>query len=299
MKKIFLRIVLLIFISLLFCKDNEKYSFIYFNSKLPGVGEEFSFPVVGEKYFRKNSDELSLNIPEIGYIQYKGFYTGIDEYFGKEGEFYKFKAIISEMETDNHVNGVEILDYYWHAMEDKSCIVYVKSDGEGLIDHIKPVDNEDDYLQEGFESIHMGVNPRRFRYPFGSGAIDVAVGSSWTASYDSRKIYVNMGSPPSLVSGQTTWTLKKVKEKKGRKIAHVNLSDEMILHANILVEFFGEKRFMVGALTGSVEGKYQWDVEDTQMLSARLITSLKGDFELDDETVSIKATRRFILKKLK
>ena len=56
---------------------------------------------------------------------------------------------------------------------------------------------------------------------------------------------------------------------------------------------------MIGTLTGSVEGKYQWDVEDTQMLSARLITSLKGDFELDDETVSIKATRRFILKKLK
>ena len=54
---------------------------------------------------------------------------------------------MTDMESNNSVNNINLKDYYREAMEGRSCYIYVKIDGNGLIDYIEPVKPEDDYLQ--------------------------------------------------------------------------------------------------------------------------------------------------------
>ena len=105
MKVFNLRIIFLFFVSLSFCGDDEKYSFI--------LGER----EVGEKLVQTHSDEISFTLPGIGYVEYVSSFTSVFEFLGSEGEFWKFKATLIDVENNNIVNGIEILDQYAAAME--------------------------------------------------------------------------------------------------------------------------------------------------------------------------------------
>ena len=287
------RILFLVIISLAFCSENEKYTFVYDD------------PVVGNITKHKVSEEISFTVPDIGYIQYAWTFTTIMEYIGKEGDFYKIKATLTELENQNYINGMEILDPYRDAMEDKPCYLFVPIHdndeifGNDEVDHIKPVNPEHDYLLDAFGGAYMNVNPIHFKYPFSRFAVNVSAGDSWYSSYDSSKIYMNIGSPPSFVFGKTTWTLKKVKEKKGRKIAYVDVIEEINLEARILAVFLNERRLIVGNGAGKMESSFKWDMADTSILSAKMATSVKGDFEMDGNTFSSTFYLRQTMKKVK
>ena len=114
-------ILFVFFTSLAFCSDNERYT----------LQHEFDYPKDGTEYIIekwKHEHEVSFNIPGIGYLKYATTYTSLHQYLGQEGEFYKFKVTGTDMETKNYVNGIEILDQYWLAMEDNPCFIYVKID---------------------------------------------------------------------------------------------------------------------------------------------------------------------------
>ena len=230
--KVFKKNILLIFfISLVFCSEDEKYSFISGGSQRLDIGEKWTF---------RNTHETSFTIPKIGFVKYSGRYVDRMETVGLEGEFWKFKATLTDIESDSYVNGIEIFDQYREAMEDNSCYLYVKSSGYAdEVHHLEPVINEDYYLQEAFEAAHMSISPKHFRYPFGIGGVDVSEGDKWTTDYDSVKFYVNMGSPSSKVSSKITRTLKKVKEKRGRKIAYIDVEELLTLELRVAVNFYG------------------------------------------------------------
>ena len=87
----------------------------------------------------KQEQEVSFNLPGIGFVKYVTSFTQLSHYLGKEGGFYKFKITVTDMKSDNYVDGIRLLDQYWLAMEDNPCYIYSKIDGNGLIDHIKPI----------------------------------------------------------------------------------------------------------------------------------------------------------------
>ena len=288
MKNIHPTFVFVFFISLVFCSDDEKYSFI--------LGE----PVVGEKSVQTHSDEISFTLPGIGYVKYVSSYTSVFEFLGPEGEFWKFKATLTDVENNNIVNGIEILDQYAEAMENNACFLYVKSGGsDDEVHHIEPVKEEDSYLLEAFEAAYISVKPNHFRYPFGIGGVDVARGDSWSFSRDSLKFYVNMGSPSSLGAIQSTVTLKKVKEKRGRNIAYIDYISDLVLDLRIAVNFLGERRLITGQASGIGNGRFKWDIEGSEFLSQRLVINLAGDFEMEGEKVFMKVFQRSIIKKAK
>ena len=250
--KVFKKNILLIFfISLVFCSEDEKYSFISGGSQRLDIGEKWTF---------WNTHETSFTIPKIGFVKYSGRYVDRMEAVALEGEFWKFKATLTDIESDSYVNGIEILDQYREAMEDNSCYLYVKSSGYDEVHHLEPVIKEDYYLQEAFEAAHMNITPKHFRYPFGIGGVDVSEGDKWTTDYDSLKFYVNMGSPSSILSSKSTRTLKKVREKRGRKIAYIDVEELLTLELRVAVNFYGEKRLMAGHATGTADGSYKWDL---------------------------------------
>ena len=291
MKNIHPTFVFVFFISLVFCGDDEKYSFISGGSQRLDVGE---------KWIYKSTHETSFTIPGLGFIKYSGKYIYTVEFLGLEGDFWKFKSTLTDMESENYVNGIEILDQFREAMEGSSCYLYVKSSGlDDTVHHIEPVNKEDYYLLEAFEAAHMNIHPDHFKYPFGRGGVDVAIGDTWTSSYDSSKIYINMGSPSSMVSAKQSTTLKKVRERRGRKIAYIEVEELLTLELRVAVNFYGEKRLMAGHATGTTDGLYRWDLDSGELLKTHVDINLVGDFEMDNETFHMKIFQRFISKIMK
>ena len=291
MKTFYTRFLLVFCISLAFCGEDEKYSFIYGGFQRLNVGENWKFKI---------SYETSFTIPGIGFIKYSNKNIETIKFLGTEGEFWKFEATLTEMESDNYVGGLKIMDQYREAMENNPCYLYVKSSGfDDLVHHIKPVKEEDAYLQEAFEAAYMNIFSRNYRYPFGRNAVDVAVGDSWNTSNDSMRFYVNMGSPPSLLSSRSTSTLKSVKERRGRKIATVERQDSTTSDLRFLVEFMGERRLLAGYATGTTDLIYKWDLDSGEMLKVHVVSNMTGNFEMDDEKINMKIFARNIYKKVK
>ena len=290
MIKKFPTIVFVLIISLALCGNNEKYSFIVNGGRVADVGTKWNY---------KKTHETSFTIPEIGFVKYSGKYIDRMEYMGIEGEFWKFKATLTDIESDNYINGIELLDQYREAMEDTPCYLYVKSSGNDEVHHIKPIKEEHAFLQEAFEAAHMNINPKHFRTIFGGPAIDVSVGDKFSFSYDSSKFYVNMGSPPSLVSSKGSWTLKKVKKKRGRKIAFLEIQELLTIDLRVAVNFLGERRLIAGHATGTKDVKYRWDLDSGEILRAIGVTNLIGNFEMDGEAFYMKIFVRNTGKKVK
>ena len=288
----------LFYISLLFCSEDEKYTFIFGGSVRQDVGEKWKYSA---------SNEMEFKIPEIGFIKYSSKNISIIEFLGVEEDFWKFKATLTDMESDNYVNKIEIMDYFREAMENNPCYLYVgvlekkrtvNKGSWGRVDHIVPVDPEDDYLQEAYRAAYMNMYPINLRYPFGYKAVNVAVGDRWMVDYHKSTFYVNMGSPPSQAMSKTTWTLKKVKNKKGRKIAIIEMQDSLILDLQISIDFLGERRLLTGHATGVSDVVYNWDIDPGEMLKTTSVTHLKGNFEMDDKEFYMRIFMRNISKKV-
>ena len=282
-------IVFVLIISLALCFEVEKYSFIVNGGHVDDVGTKWNY---------KKTHETSFTIPEIGFVKYSGQHIDRMEYMGVEGEFWKFKATLNEIESDNYIKGIKILDQYREAMEDTPCYLYVKSSGnDDVPHHIEPLKEEHAFLQEAFEAAHMSIHPKNFRTSFG-GETDVSEGDKWSYGHDSLKFYVNMGSPPSLVSSKGSYELKKVKKKRGRKIAFLEMQEIVALDLRVAVNFWGESRLITGHAAGTTDAKYRWDLDSSEIIYAHVVINLVGDFEMDGETFHMKIFQRFNTKKI-
>jgi len=295
MKKILLGIVFLSCISSVFCTDVEKYSFITKLFKEENIGKEI----------RYHSDrKLSFTIPSIGYVKYVSSFNESIKYVGKKGKFHIIESTLTEMKTENFVANVEIMDYYWQAMEGIPCRLYIER--YGTVDHIETIKEEHDYLLEAFEGAYNGMFEKNYIYPLytrveamGLKPLGKKIGESWTGDTDSSKFYFTMNSPPSFAWIEDTYKLKKVKDRRGIKIATIEESATLLLDVNIMINILGEDRFIQGRAKGTLDGIWKWDVEAGNVISARSISNLQGDFEMDDETFFSKLSREETFKLLK
>ena len=288
MKKISMRIILVFFISFVFCSENEKY--IFKNKSLSaGYKSEYNY-----------EGELSFNIPGVGYIQYGSYLNQIKEYLGKEGEFHKMQLTYTDMKTDNKVGNEEVENNFWLAMNDVPCYLYI--DSAGWVDHIEPAKKEHDYLLDAFEQEYINSGKHNFFDPFGMVHNNItakAVGESWITTFDSLRILITTNSPISYASGKNTYTLKKVKKKSGRKIAYINSIQELNVDSNVYIDFMGGGKYIVGKTKGIIDYKIQWDIEAGELLYRRLVGVSYGDFEMDGEYFTTRFDERRIYKKLK
>ena len=291
MKKISMKIILVFFISLAFCSDDEKYTLQH--------EVDYDESDVGAIFKMKQEQEVSFNLPGIGFVKYVSTYTSLSQYLGQEDGFYKFMSTVVDMESDNSVDNIKLKDYYLEATDGRPCYIYVKIDGNGLIDHVLPVDPEDDYLQQAYEDIYMGLAPRNYRYPLGYLAQNISEGGSWMSSDDSLKFYVGIGSPPSWWWSKAVWYLKDVKDKRGIKTAYIDGIDEIRTEMNLTIDIYDERRVISGSATGKRNVKLRWDVENTGEIFSRTRVQLRGDFEMDGEIFSSKFYYKLFTKRVK
>jgi hypothetical protein len=287
MKNIYLIIFSLFFISFVFCSENEKYIFIR------GSLSE------GNEYKYKIEDKISFNVPGIGYIQYGSFFNSAIKVLSKEGAFHKLQATLTDMKTDNKIGNMEVMNYYWLGMNDIPCYLYIDSDG--WIDHIEPSKKEHGYLKDGFEQAYINSRKPNYFDPFGMIQHNItpkAVGESWITTFDSVKILINLGSPVSYASGKNTYTLNKVKVKRGRKIAYISSVQELNMDNRIMVDIAGVEKYIVGKSKGIINIKIQWDIEAGVFLYERVVGTSDGDFEMDGEHFTTRFDSQNILRRV-
>ena len=151
MKIILSGIVFISCISSVFCTDDEKYSFISKIFTEENIGKEITF---------HTNRKLSFTIPSIGYVKYVSSFNESIKYVGKKGEFHILESTLTEMETENIVANVEVMDYYWQAMEGIPCRLYIER--YGTVAYIETLKEEHDYLQEAFEGAYNGMFEKNY-----------------------------------------------------------------------------------------------------------------------------------------
>ena len=291
MKKILSGIAFVSCIASVFCADDEKYSFITKLFKAENIGKEIKYHV---------NRKLSFDIPSIGYVKYVSSFNESIKYVGEKDEFHVIDSTLTEMKTENFIANVEVMDYYWQAMEGIPCRQYIER--YGTVDHIETINKKDYYLLEAFEGAYNGMFEKNYLYPFGSESIDKKIGESWgedCKTCDSSRFYFTMNSPPSFAWIEETNKLKKVKNRRGRKIATIEENATLSLDVNITIKILGEERFITGSANGTLEGIWKWDFEDDIMIYNRNISNLQGNFKMDDETFFTKLSREETHKILK
>ena len=282
MNKIPLIITLIFFISLVFC--NEKYTFLprdYVTNKM-NIGKITKTRVVEESYF---------DLPGVGSIHRMNKFISVEEYLGEKDGFLVVKVTRTDMETKNRVGPIEEIPYDYLAMEDIPCLVYIGSNGWD--DHVEPVNPDHDWLQEVFEAAYIhNTNFTNTIYPFGEEAVNVSVGDKWYDTADSIKRFLNSESPESMTSIESTYELKKVRSKRGRNIATVDIQSNMkmklnyILHCSVCEEHI----FLSGDASGSFDTKVNFDIETFEIVSHKDFGNLWGDFEMDGDNFRTKIT---------
>ena len=277
MKVFYRKILFVFFISLVLC--SEKYTLSHLSNT----------PTIVTRYIEASR---SFEIPGVGYIQYAESYIATSKYLGEKDGFHIINMTMTEMKTDNLLAGIEVENYYWIAMNNIPCLIYVNSDG--FAEHVEPVEEEYDYLQEAFERQYLN-DLHNWVYPYGQWEEDNnniittrSIGESWVSSWDSVAIYINDRSPQSWTYGKTKFTLEKVKKKKSRNIAYISTRADVTVELRAVVDFSGvsDTEFIDGIERGVFEGINKWDLDRGIEIYAKETGYLKGKFEMGEKKFS-------------
>ena len=181
--------------------------------------------------------------------------------------------------------------YDYLAMEGTSCLVYIGKDG--WTDRVEPLNPEDDFLQEVFESVYLdNADFTNIYYPYGGDAINLSIGDVWYSEVDSVRRFINSDSPESITWAYVQHKLLKVKNKKGKKIAFIESKVDVRMKLNIILTMLGERIFLTGEVQGNSEGTRRVYLEPLQLFSSKENINLEGEVEMDGEKFRLKITSR-------
>ena len=281
MKNNYLKLICALFISIVLCSEKEIYSLI------PEETEFGSGYMVKYRY----SEELAFDLPGMGRIRLINNFISNEEWLGIENGMGRMKIIRTEIEAINWIGSIEELPYEYLVMEDAPCLVYIGKDG--WPNRVEPLNPEDDFLQEVFESAYLdNSNFTNMYYPYGGDAINLSIGDVWYSRVDSVRRFINSDSPESITWAKTTHTLKKIKHRKGKKIAIVKTKTDIRMDLNIILYILGERLFLTGEVRGTGEMKTKVYLKPMQLFSSKEITDLEGEVELDGEKFRLKVTSK-------
>ena len=281
MKNNYLKLICALFISIVLCSEKEIYSLI------PEETEFGSGYMVKYRY----SEELAFDLPGMGRIRLINNYISNEEWLGKENGIGKIKIIRTEIDAANWIGSEYELPYEYLAMDGAPCLVYLKEDG--WPDRVEPINPEDDFLQEVFESAYLdNSNFSNFYYPYGSDAYNLSIGDVWYSKMDSVRRFLNSDSPESITWAYAQHKLKKLKHKKDKKIAFIETKADVRMKLNIILTMLGERIFLTGEVTGASEGIRKIYLEPLQLFSSKENINLEGEVEMDGEKFRLKITSR-------
>jgi len=254
------RIFIVFFITLLFCNDEEKYTF------LNNINE-------GHKITYKQDGIMTFSLPGMGEVKQGGNQTQLLEYLGIQGEFVLVRSTLSNITSINIIGDEVAPDYNAQTISNIPCLLYI--DINGKIDHIE-VDEQ--YLEDIFKNEYMNLSETNYIYPFGKNAVDIAVGESWTEVHDSITIFLDESGAESLMSISSVYTLDKIKNKKGINIAYI--SEKSTVNCKFIMKIRSE--WMEGMSAGTFKSSYRYDIDNGELIRDSTSGETVGEYTLAD-----------------
>ena len=183
-------------------------------------------------------------------------------------------------------------------MEDAPCLIYLNK--HGWPDRVEPLNSDHDFLQEVFESAYLNNSNFTNRYePYGINSYNLSIGDVWSSRVDSVRRFLNSDSPESITWAYAQHKLKKVKHKKGKKIAIIDTYTDVRMKLNIILQIVGERIFLTGEVKGKSEGIRKVYLKPLQLFDVRETTNLEGEVEMDGEKFRLKVTQKSFVKLVK
>ena len=165
------RVIIVFFIALLFCNEEEIYTFVN------NINE-------GHRVKYKQDDIMTFEMPGAGEVKQGGNKTQLLEYLGKQGEFFLIRSTLSKIIAINVMGDKVSSNYDSQIINNIPCLLYIDINGE--VDHLE---SEEEYMEDIFKEKYMGITPKNYIYPFGKNAVDLSKGDSWTEVNDSVTIF--------------------------------------------------------------------------------------------------------------
>ena len=254
------RVIILFFIALLFCNEEELYTFVN------NINE-------GHRVKYKQDDIMTLDVPGAGEVRKGDSKTQLLEYLGKQGEFFLVRSTLSNIIVVNIMGDKVSSDYDSRIINNIPCLLYIDINGE--VDHLE---SEEEYMEDIFNKNYLQISSKNYIYPFGKNAVDLSKGDSWTEVNDSITIFFDEVGSESLMSDSSVYTLDKIKSKKGRKIAYISAESYVKCEFRMIIS--GE--FMEGVQTGTFNSSYRFDIDAGETIIDRGSGELRGEFNILD-----------------
>ena len=168
-------------------------------------------------------------------------------------------------------------DHDMNRLADIPYILYIDSTG-----YIDDISTEFLEFEDEIRVLKMGMDVENLLYPFGIGAKNVSIGDTWISDPDSVTMFAGDGGIENYMLLESEYTLKKVKLKKGRKIATIKTKTMMNCNLSMVQ---GGKLFE-GDVNGIIKGKVLFDLDMGKMILIQSSGSLNWDFSMEDKSFS-------------
>ena len=148
-------------------------------------------------------------------------------------------------------------------------------DSSGVVDNIVGINDLAKEMGASAESFQFFMQGgQNILYPFGSDSIR-SIGDSWTITEEHDDLEEVPGfdnASGGRFKHISTYTLKKVKEKRGSTIAYINM--ESLLEMNAVTNTWDESWEI--DMKGKFKGTIRYDITQGQMLKTKMSASVKG-----------------------
>ena len=270
-------VIIVFFVTLLFCNEEEKYTFI---NKLKE----------GHRVTYKDDYIMTFNIPGMGESRQGSNHTALMEYLGERDGFYLIQSTLSNITSINILGDDISSDYDAQIINNIPCLLYIDVNGE--IDHLE---TENEYMEDIFNEKYLGMLENNYIYPFGKNAEEISVGDSWTKVRDSIIFFMDASGSESFMSTNTVYTLEKVKSKKGLKIAYISGVTSLNCEFQMIIN--GE--FMDGYTTGTFNDSYRYDIDHSELIRVTGVGKMQGEYEMLDLNFNTKFNISSTTKRIK
>jgi len=272
-----IRVVIVFFVAFLFCSEKNIHTF------KNNINEGYSV-----KY--KQDNIMTFEIPGMGEVRQGGNRVQHLEYLGKQGEFFLVRSTLSKITSINVLGGKVKSDYDSQIINNIPCLLYIDMNGD--IDHLEA---EQEYMEDIFKTEYMSLSIANYIYPFGKNAVDVSIGDSWIEAKDSIPIFLDDSGAESKMSISSTYTLDKIKNKKGINIAYI--SEISTVNCEFIMSINGE--YMEGLQTGTFNSAYRFDIDNGELIRDSTSGKTLGELTWTDVSFTTHTYFSSSVKKMK
>ena len=253
--------LLIFFISIALSNNSQTYSLI--NNYVPGKIVKELREII-----------MEMEVPGMGAWMMGSTSTTETSFIKKDEGLLIFNQIVTDMVATQTIWGKTSANHSLNELVNIPYQLSVNPEGQ-----IEKVNSDSKGFEEALTAMVNGVGSYNLIYPYGKNATNISVGDTWTNKQDSIIFYAGEDDAESLMHLESTYVLKKIKEKKGVKIAIIEENIIMTCEMNILQGSI----FMQGKMTGEASYKNQFDIKSGTVLLRKGSGNYNYSFNMDDK----------------